>query len=39
MADQMGGDAELAGSIIMLSTLAAAVTYSIALLLLHGLGA
>jgi predicted permease len=38
MADQMGGDAELAGSIIMLSTLAAAVTYSIALLLLHGLG-
>lgn len=39
MADQMGGDAELAGSIIMLSTLAAAVTYSIALLLLRGLGA
>ena len=39
MADQLGGDAELAGSIIMLSTLAAAVTYSIALLLLHALGA
>lgn len=39
MADQMGGDAELAGSIILLSTLAAAVTYSIALLLLHALGA
>ncbi len=39
MADQMGGDAELAGSIIMLSTLAAAVTYSIALFLLHFLGA
>lgn len=39
MADQMGGDAELAGSIIMLSTLAAAVTYSIALFLLHFIGA
>ncbi|PKN12063.1 MAG: AEC family transporter [Deltaproteobacteria bacterium HGW-Deltaproteobacteria-4] len=39
MADQMGGDAELAGSIIMLSTLAAAVTYSVALFLLHFLGA
>jgi hypothetical protein len=39
MADQMGGDAELAGSIIMLSTLAAAITYSIALFFLHALGA
>ena len=39
MADQMGGDAELAGSIIMISTLAAAVTYSIALFLLNFLGA
>lgn len=38
MADQMGGDAELAGSIIMLSTLAAACTYTIALLLLHYFG-
>ncbi|MDZ4184282.1 MAG: AEC family transporter [Desulfuromonadales bacterium] len=39
MADQMGGDAELAGSIIMLSTLAAAVTYSLALFMLHAVGA
>jgi hypothetical protein len=39
MADQMGGDAELAGSIIMLSTLAAAVTYSLALFLLRAVGA
>jgi hypothetical protein len=39
MADQMGGDAELAGSIIMLSTLAAAVTYSITLFFLLALGA
>ncbi|MBE0502602.1 MAG: AEC family transporter [Desulfuromonadales bacterium] len=39
MADQMGGDAELAGSIIMLSTLAAAVTYTLALFLLRAVGA
>lgn len=38
MASQMKGDAELAGSIIMISTLAAAVTYSIALFILRGLG-
>lgn len=39
MADQLKGDAELAGTIIMLSTLLSAVTYTIALLILrsHGL--
>ena len=39
MAQQLKGDAELAGSIVMLSTLASSVTYTIALYLLriHGL--
>jgi len=38
MAQQMRGDAELAGSIIMLSTLFSVVTYTVALYLLHLLG-
>lgn len=38
MADQMKGDAELAGSIVMLSTLASAVTYTLSLLILKGAG-
>lgn len=38
MADQMKGDAELAGSIVMLSTLSSAVSYTIMLLLLKGAG-
>lgn len=37
MAEQMGGDAELAGSIVMLSTLLSAATYTAALLALRGL--
>ena len=36
MAQEMKGDAELAGTIIMLSTLLSVVTYTVALLLLHG---
>lgn len=35
MARQLGGDAELAGSTVMLSTLCSALTYTIALLLLR----
>jgi predicted permease len=35
MAQQLGGDAELAGSTVMLSTLLSAVTYTVALLLLR----
>lgn len=38
MADQLGGDAELAGTIVMLSTLLSAVTYTIALLILSNYG-
>ncbi len=38
MAHQMKGDAELAGSIVMLSTLLSAVTYTIALLILRSQG-
>jgi len=38
MAQQLGGDAELAGAIIMLSTLCSLATYSLALYLLHMLG-
>jgi len=38
MADQMKGDAELAGSIVMLSTLASAFSYTIILLILTGFG-
>ena len=39
MADQLKGDAELAGTIVMFSTLLSAITYTIALLILrsHGL--
>jgi predicted permease len=39
MADQLKGDAELAGTIVMLSTLLSALTYTVALLILrsHGL--
>ncbi len=39
MADQLKGDAELAGTIVMFSTLLSAVTYTVALLILrsHGL--
>ncbi len=39
MADQLKGDAELAGTIVMLSTLLSAATYTVALLILrsHGL--
>jgi predicted permease len=38
MAHQMKGDAELAGTIVMLSTLASAVTYTLALLILRSQG-
>ena len=38
MADQLKGDAELAGTIVMLSTLLSAVTYTIALLILKTQG-
>ncbi|MEJ2492207.1 MAG: AEC family transporter [Desulfuromonadales bacterium] len=38
MADQLKGDAELAGTIVMLSTLMSAITYTIALLILHRYG-
>jgi len=38
MASQMKGDAELAGSIIILSTLFSIVTYSMTLYLLHVIG-
>jgi len=38
MAHQLGGDAELAGSTVMLSTLFSAVTYTVALLLLRHAG-
>jgi len=38
MAHQMKGDAELAGSIVMLSTLLSAITYTIALLILRSQG-
>jgi predicted permease len=38
MADQLKGDAELAGTIVMLSTLLSAVTYTIALLILRTQG-
>jgi len=38
MAHQLKGDAELAGSIVMLSTLASVVSYTILLLLLKGYG-
>ena len=38
MAQELKGDAELAGSIVMLSTLASAVTYTIALFLLRSYG-
>lgn len=38
MAQQMNGDAELAGSIVMLSTLASAVSYTILLLLFKATG-
>lgn len=39
MADQLKADAELAGSIVMLSTLASAFSYTLILLLLGGLSA
>ena len=38
MADQLKGDAELAGTIVMLSTLLSALTYTIALLILRSQG-
>jgi len=38
MAHQMKGDAELAGSIVMMSTLLSAVTYTAALFILRTLG-
>lgn len=38
MADQLKGDAELAGTIVMLSTLLSAVTYTVALLILRSQG-
>jgi predicted permease len=38
MADQLGGDAELAGTIVMLSTLLSAATYTVALLILRSQG-
>ncbi|NOY13862.1 MAG: AEC family transporter [Deltaproteobacteria bacterium] len=38
MAHQMKGDAELAGSIVMLSTLTSAVSYTLLLLILKGTG-
>ena len=39
MAQQMKGDAELAGTIVMLSTLLSAVTYTLALMILRSHGA
>ncbi len=38
MADQLKGDAELAGTIVMLSTLLSAVTYTLVLLILRSQG-
>jgi hypothetical protein len=38
MADQLKGDAELAGTIVMLSTLFSAATYTVALLILRSQG-
>ena len=38
MAQQMGGDAELSGSIIMLTTLLSVVPYTVALMLLQSMG-
>jgi len=38
MADQLKGDAEFAGTIVMLSTLLSAVTYTVALLILRSYG-
>lgn len=38
MAHQMKGDAELAGSIVMMSTLLSALSYTVALFLLHSFG-
>lgn len=38
MADQLKGDAELAGTIVMLSTLLSAVTYTLALVILRSQG-
>lgn len=38
MADQLKGDAELAGTIVMLSTLLSAATYTVALLILRSQG-
>jgi predicted permease len=38
MAQQMNGDAELAGSIVMLSTLASAISYTLLLLLFKATG-
>jgi hypothetical protein len=38
MAHQLGGDAELAGSIVMLSTLGSVFSYTLCLLLLRGIG-
>ena len=38
MAHELRGDAELAGSIVMLSTIASAVTYTVALYLLRAAG-
>lgn len=38
MAQELKGDAELAGSIVMLSTLVSAITYTIALFLLRYYG-
>jgi predicted permease len=38
MADQLKGDAELAGTIVMLSTLLSALTYTVALLILRSYG-
>jgi len=38
MAHQLKGDAELAGSIVMMSTALSAVTYTIALLMLRSFG-
>jgi predicted permease len=38
MAEQLKGDAELAGTIVMLSTLLSAATYTVALLILRSQG-
>jgi predicted permease len=38
MADQLKGDAELAGTIVMFSTLLSALTYTVALLILRSQG-